>query len=649
MNQRKTLVVVGNGMVGLEFLIQAVKRSLNIRFAIHVFGDEPRPAYDRIRLTECMQGTSPDELVLRSREWYADHGITLETSTRIESIDPDAHQLTTADGRTIVYDSLVLATGSRPFVPGFPGSDLPGVFTYRTIEDITAIQAACTEAKRAVIIGGGLLGLELAKSVQEQGVATTVVEFAPGLMVRQLNPVASGILHDQITGLGMSVHLSTETTAIATCEGDAKLVVDYKDEDTTSDPADLVVIAAGIRPRDDLARAAELTCSPRGGIVVDDQLQTSHPDIYAIGECAIHKGQVYGLAAPGYHMAEILARRLNGGTLSRFTGFDLSTKLKLAGLDVWTIGDYQADGRTVNRRQGSDYRQLVLRQGQLVGATVIGNWSELPLLQDAVARRVDISANQIKRLERGGSLFGDDLDDPTNWPEQALICTCMQVTRGTLTDAIAAGATSIETLSETTSAGTVCGSCKPMLAQLTGSEIPEEALIRRGNRTLLVVAVAAAILAIPFLVTEIPYDTSIEHGSGLDVLWRDSLLKQITGYTTIGISGGAMLLSVRKRMLRIGDYGWWRAIHAVLGMGALAAMVVHTGFRLGANLNLALSLGFLTLAVLGSASGALSALENRIGGRRVRVLRLWWTRAHIAAFWLVVPLVAFHIAKVYGY
>ena len=650
---REQLIVIGNGMVGLEFCVQAVRRSLNIRYHIIVFGEEPVPAYDRIRLTECMDDKDGEELLLRDRSWYADNGITLCSNARVESINTAEQSLRVqthdGDAYTETYQHLVLATGSRPFIPPIDQVADDKIFSYRTLDDIAAIKAACAterQNKKAVIIGGGLLGLELAKAIQEHDVATTVVEFAPGLMLRQLNPVASSILHEQILSLGIQVRIQTSTAAIE-AGTDNRLRVRY--DDGAIDDADLVVFAAGIRPRDELAREAEIRCSPGSGIVINDFLETSAPHVYAIGECAIHDGRVYGLAAPGYHMAEILCKRLNGGARPAFRGFDLSTKLKLAGLDVWTIGDYQADGKTVSYRSGNVYRQLVVRYGRVVGATIIGGFEELALLQDAVARRVELSNSQLQSFQKGGELFRDDLDNPINWPEQAIICTCMQVKRLTLTMACDAGCKTADDLSKETGAGTVCGSCKPLLNQIVGAEIPEEANIAHGNKTLLRFSMLAALLIIPFVCYSIPFDASVEHGSGWDIIWRDGVIKQITGFTTLGISVLALFLSVRKRMLPLGNYGWWRAIHGILGTLSLIVLIAHTGFRLGANLNMALSMSFLGLALIGAGSGALSAMENRIGGSRIRAVRLWWTRAHIAFVWLFIPLVIFHILKVYAY
>jgi nitrite reductase (NADH) large subunit len=644
--QRQSLVVIGNGMVGLEFLIQAVKRQLNIRFAITVFGAEPHPAYDRIQLNSAIEGSSVESLIFKPLSWYAEQSIDLRIDRRVEKIDRESKEIITEAGERCGYDILVLATGSRPYIPAIEGVHDPKILTYRDVHDAQVIQKACTTAKSVVIIGGGLLGLELAKTVREKGITTTIVQSRPGLMMKQLNPVAANMLLKQVQAFDITVRLSTHTQSIA-ARSDNSFELTYKDKET--DQADLVIVTTGIRSHDELAQDAKITCSPGGGIVINDHLQTSDPNIFAIGECANHAGIVYGLAAPGYHMAEMLARRLNGGTLSEFRGFDQSTKLKLAGLDVWTIGEYQGDGTTTSRRDGDNYRQIVVRNGRLVGATVIGAWDELPLLQDGVARRIRLSETQQKRLQKSGSLFNDSMDDPAYWPEQALICTCMNVTRGALTLARDDGCHSVEQLTERTGAGSVCGSCKPILGQLVGQELPLETTIRTGNTWLLWVSIAALIAVVPFLFWEIPFETSIATGPGLDVLWRSTAAKQTTGFVLLGFSLISLILSLRKRVIKMGAYGRWRAVHATLGMIALLALVIHSGMRLGANLNLALSLSFLTLAVLGGLAGILSAIENKIGGVRIRSYRQWWIRVHIAVFWLFIPLVGFHIVKSYGY
>jgi nitrite reductase (NADH) large subunit len=316
----KTLVVVGNGMVAHRLCERLVELDRAARWNVVVFGEEPRPAYDRVHLSAAFAGTRADELQLADAVWYAERSITLHLGDRVVEIDRAARAVTSERGRAVVYDALVLATGSAPFVPPIPGTTLPGVFVYRTIDDVEAIRAWSARAGAAAVIGGGLLGLEAAKAVRDLGLVTHVIEAAPRLMPRQVDARGGDVLRRAVARLGVHVHLGAAPRALlggAAVEGVA--VAD-------ADPirVDMVVISAGIRPRDELARDAGLVVGARGGIVVDPALRTSDPAIFAVGECALANGMVYGLVGPGYAMADALAAHLTGGDAT-FTGADCST------------------------------------------------------------------------------------------------------------------------------------------------------------------------------------------------------------------------------------------------------------------------------------------------------------------------------------
>ena len=420
-------------MVGHEFCYQAAKQGLTVRYQVTVFGDEARPAYDRIRLTDAIAGKDPEELLLHTPSWYEQQGMTLRSDCKVETIHRDSKTVTLADGSTLGYDKLILATGSHPYIPPIPGADLPKVFSYRDLDDAERIKQATSNGQRVTIIGGGLLGLELAKTLGDRGCAVHILERSPGVMIRQLNVVAAGMLKDRLEELGLTVSLNTSCHRI-TAHDDGSLQCELNTQQTLD--TDVIVIATGIRSRDGLAKAAEINCSISGGVVIDDTCSSSDPNIFAIGECANHRGTVYGLAAPGYQMASVVAKRLAGFHKERFTGSDLTTKLKLAGVDVWTIGEYQADGDVSSYRVGETYRQLVSRNGHLVGATLLGPCDDLALIQDAIARNLRFTVQQYRKFIKTGTLF-DQQEDPSVWPEQAIICTCMQVTRGTITKACA--------------------------------------------------------------------------------------------------------------------------------------------------------------------------------------------------------------------
>jgi nitrite reductase (NADH) large subunit len=322
MDAQPRLVVIGNGMVGQRFL-EALDPAAG--YAITVLAEEPRTAYDRVQLSTLFSGRSALDLSLAPAGFFESAHIALRLGERATAIDRRARRVHTHQNCEYAYDKLVLATGSSPFVPPIPGCDRAGCHVYRTIEDLDAIRASACGAASGVVIGGGLLGLEAAKALTDLGLATHVVEFAPRLMALQVDDGGGAMLRRRIAALGVSVHTGKDTRAIRAGVR-ARHALEFGDSETLE--ADVVVFSAGIRPRDELARAAGLEIGARGGVLIDDACRSSDPDIHAIGECALWGGRIFGLVSPGYRMAEVAAAQLSGTTGARFTGADLSTKLR---------------------------------------------------------------------------------------------------------------------------------------------------------------------------------------------------------------------------------------------------------------------------------------------------------------------------------
>ncbi|MDX1453812.1 MAG: FAD-dependent oxidoreductase, partial [Oleiphilaceae bacterium] len=322
------IVVVGNGMVGHHFVDQLLASETNA--SITVLGGETRPAYDRVHLSEVFAGKQPSDLAMTTREFYEENGVHAHFGDMVTKIERDKKQVITESGRIFSYDKLVLATGSYPFVPPIKGSEHKACLTYRTIDDLGEIKSHAKDSKIGVVVGGGLLGLECANALKNLGLETHVVEFAPGLMGVQLDQGGSAMLRRKIEALDVKVHTQKATTLIDE-SGDATRLRMHFADDTHLD-TDMIVFSAGIRPYDQLARDCDLEVGERGGIVIDYHCRTSDSDIYAIGECALFGGMIYGLVAPGYRMAEAAASQLTGAAKS-FQGADMSTKLKLLGVD----------------------------------------------------------------------------------------------------------------------------------------------------------------------------------------------------------------------------------------------------------------------------------------------------------------------------
>lgn len=642
---RETLVIVGNGMVSYKLCERLLALAGADKFHIVTFGEEKRPAYDRVHLTQFFEGRSPDQLSLASKEWYSQNGIELHLGDPIVAIDREQRTVSSASGREIKYDRLVLATGSRAFVPPIEGRDLPGVFVYRTLDDLEKIKEHAARCKRAAVLGGGLLGLEAAKALHDLGLQTWIVERNTALLTRQLATEAGALLQAHVEKLGLKVCTRSETEKIEAL-GEDRLLQFNTGECLR---VQLVVIAAGIRPRDELATACGLEIAPRGGIRVNDALQSSDPTIYAIGECASHNGVIYGLAAPGYKMADLLAENLLGKR-RKFIGSDQSTRLKLTGIEVSTLGNFQEEGQTLRWQNAGGFRELVVQNGRLIGATAVGEWHEAGRIQELIERRARLWRWQRRRFAETGRIWKNEaLLHISQWPEAALVCNCLSVRRGQLSAACASGCTTVEQLAKRTGASTVCGSCKSLLAELVGA--PALVTPLAGLKTLGVVcAFALALALVIFLVTPIPFAESVQAGlRKLDILWREDFWKQVTGFTLIGLALISLLLSLRKRIKRFtfGEFGHWRAVHAALGVLSLVALVSHTGFRIGHNFNFILMTNFLALAMVGALAGGVTAWERRLSPAGAKRLRAFWTGTHIAMAWPLPVLVVVHILMAY--
>jgi len=458
------LVIVGNGMVGQRLLERLVSNDAISSAQITVIGEEPRAAYDRVRLTSFFSGQSADDLSLVARDFFDRHGIALHLTDRAVSIDRARKQIHTSSGAVHDYDRAVLATGSYPFVPPIPGRDRKGCFVYRTIEDLEAIQLASLQAKTGVVIGGGLLGLEAAKALKDLGLDTHVVEFAPRLMAVQIDEPAGRVLRSRIAELGVGIHTGKNTAEISDGVTRSQKI---RFADSSELETDLVVFSAGIRPRDDLARASGLAVGERGGVVVDSACRTSDPSIYAIGECALWNGKLYGLVAPGYQMANVVAAQLTSQSDASFEGADMSTKLKLMGVDVASLGDAHATtpGARIcsfvdERRQ--IYKKLVISaDGQrLLGGILVGDAEDYGNL-------LQMMHSEAALPERPEQLILPALEGavtpaapgPAALPDSAQVCSCNGVTKGQICAAVDAGSKTLADLKKTTRAASSCGGC----------------------------------------------------------------------------------------------------------------------------------------------------------------------------------------------
>ncbi|WP_355661775.1 nitrite reductase large subunit NirB [Halomonas salifodinae] len=477
MSTQQPLIIIGNGMVGHHLVEQLVERGAHRRYAITVFGEERHLAYDRVHLSEYFGGRDAESLALSTADYYAGHGIELRLNEAVTAIDRDAAEVVTPQGR-YPYDRLVLATGSYPFVPPIPGNDRDGCLVYRTLDDLDAIRAAAENATTGVVVGGGLLGLEAANALRGLNLDTAVVEFAPRLMPMQVDAEGGELLREKIESLGVQVLTERATQRIEDGEAGRHRMV-FQDDKVLE--ADLIVFSAGIRPRDELARDSALEVGERGGVVIDDRCLTSDPAILAVGEVALWNQSIFGLVAPGYQMARAAADTLVADTLEReaetFGGADMSTKLKLLGVDVGSIGDAhgtQHPGARMFRyldQIKQEYRKLVVSADgkQLLGAMLVGDNGYYDTLMQYYANGIELPqdpASLILPSSDGAPALGPDA-----LPDTAMICSCHNVTKGDVCTTIDGGAVDLGAIKGATKASTGCGGCAALLKSVVDHEL----------------------------------------------------------------------------------------------------------------------------------------------------------------------------------
>ena len=467
---REKLVVIGNGMAGMRCVEEVLKRD-PLRYQITVFGAEPHTNYDRIALSSVLAGDKEiDEIVINPLSWYGENEIRLFAGDSVVAIDRTTKTVTSESGRVEPYDRLLLATGSRPIVPPIPGLELPGHCAFRDIADIDQMIDASIWYKRAIVIGGGLLGLEAANGLLKRGMSVAVVHLMDTLMERQLDPVAGGLLRRELDGRGLNFFMNGQTEEIF---GEAR-VEGVRLADGREIPGDLVVMAIGIRPNIDLAKRCDLEINR--GVVVDDGMCTSDPDIFAVGECVEHRGKTYGLVAPLYEMAKVCADRLtkDDAPSSGYAGSVLSTKLKVTGVDLFSAGNFgggeDCSNLTFHDSARQVYKKLVLRDDRLEGVVLYGDVADSGWYFELLRKREDVSAF------RDGLLFGQNIvaamgnapkTSVVDLPDDYQICGCNGVCKSSITDTIAAkGLTTLDEVRSYTKASASCGSCTPLVESL---------------------------------------------------------------------------------------------------------------------------------------------------------------------------------------
>ncbi len=479
MKASKNIVIIGNGMVGHRFIEEMVGADSYENYQLITFCEETELAYDRVGLSSYFAGKTRKDLSLVGDGYYDENGVEIYMGDKAVSVDREAKTVTSEKGKTVNYDTLILATGSYPFVPPIEGRDQDHIHVYRTFDDLEAIKTSAQDSQSGVVLGGGLLGLECANALKNLGLQAHVIEFAPSLMGVQIDEDAGQLLRTKIEELGVQVHTSKNTKLIARGES-TRYQLQFADG-TTLD-TDMVVFSVGIRARDEIGRTCGLNIGERGGIVIDSECRTSDPNIFAIGECATYNDFIYGLVAPGYTMAGVAKDVITGEGDRRFEGADLSTKLKLLGVDVASIGD--SHGRTEGCRSFSFrdeikgvYKKIVISPDgtKLIGGILIGDAEEFGTLQQMMLNEMPLPEDPGTLIlpASDGAPAGIGVDA---LPETANICSCHNVSKGDLITCVENGATTIGEIKTETKAGTGCGGCATMCKQILDCELSKRGI-----------------------------------------------------------------------------------------------------------------------------------------------------------------------------
>jgi len=648
------IVIIGAGPVG----VRAAQQLCQAGRSVIMFNAETVAPYNRVKLTPLLSGEAQVGQIMQSSEFSGPGDVQRYDGVSVIDIDRDQKTVTTSTGREQPYDKLIIAAGSRAFVPRIEGADLTNIFKFRDFGDAEALLARSFAARDVLVIGGGLLGLEAARGLVARGAKVTVVEHEARLMPNQLDTKAAELLKERIEALGITVRTGLRVQAFI----GTNRVEGAKFDTGPDQKFDTVIICTGVRANTQIASGAELAVTR--GIKVDDLMRTSDRDIYAIGECADVDGYVTGLVGPGFEQALVAVEHIVTGTeTTKFKRSLDACKLKVIGVDVFSMGDFASAEQQPNvqsyeyhDKEAQIYRRILLRRGQIVAALGIGDWPDVGKLQALCAKDGVLYPWHTYRFKRSGLVWSESEDSALSLPNDAIICNCTGVTKGAIRNAITLGASTPQELQQATSCSTVCGTCKPLVAELLGQgdASPEPV---RWYKAVTTVSIIAAILAVlSLLAPRIPLADSYSTDELFRSLWFDSLWKQYSGYSLLGLTVIAALIGLRKRisfLSRLGGYDFWRITHLGIGVATALVLVWHTGFRIGSNLNLALMLAFLCVLVFGAIAGLATGREHDLAEKGLssptkpaRSLPLW---VHIIGLWPLPALILFHVLVVYAY
>ncbi|WP_078086043.1 FAD-dependent oxidoreductase [Microbulbifer mangrovi] len=643
-------VVVGAGPVGVRCAERLLENCEDAQVVL--IGAEDEAPYNRVRLSQFLsQELSLHELENPVRIKSAGRLAEFH-NRRISRIDRHARIVYDEDGSPQPYTKLILATGSRPRVPDIPGAHLENIIPFRDLRDARELTRLRDESNTILVAGAGALGLEAAAALKTQKNRVVLLARA-GLLGGKLSTSSENYLKAALTALQVELMSGVQIEAF----NGSNAVSTVKLSSGENLQVDTVVLCTGITPETTLGVDSGLDCAR--GIQVSSYMETSDPDIYAIGECAEYDQQVYQLVRPGFEQADICAQHICAGNEkgipAPYSGSRTDIELKISHIPCALLGNAggAAGGDTAvyryeNRFKGQ-CREIYLNEGRLVGASLIGAWSERSRVSVAINSSERISTEALHRFEQDGYLWTkQEKQGIKQQPDGYLVCQCNGVSKGELCKAIANGKRSLHDLEMETQAGSVCGSCRPIMAELLDTPVPN--LVMRHATSILVISVLSLLLiALAIFLPAPDVSNSVQVNWYLKNLWYDNFWKQVSGYTLLGLCLLTASLSLRKRLKKrnLGHLDHWRYFHSIVGCAALLVLIVHTGFRLGENLNLALMLVFLAATSTGSLVGVFMARNHHWTDLKLREHRKWWSRVHYALLWALPVLIFFHILAVY--
>ncbi len=636
----KDIIVIGAGPVGVKAASELLKRTSDV--TIKLFNGEPSRPYNRAQLSYFLAGDL-DLQAIDNSLFVEDKRLQQFENCRIKTLQTQDKVVIDQHGNSHQYDKLILATGSLVNSPSVLGDDKSGVYRFRSLSDAHDLLERRSQNHNVYVVGSGPLGIETALAMKTQS-NQVYLQVRRNLFARDLDENAKSVLMDYIRSNGVKI---VDSALLEKIRGNGKVsAVTLTGGEELS--IDSVVMCTGISPFKELAVASGIETNQ--GILVDDFMRTNCDDVYAVGECAEHQGVTHGLISPGYEQAEACVSHILDEP-KPFSGKQGELQFKFRSFSSHIMGDVSGDSSEVvvyKNTLKNTYRKLYLQGRKIVGAVLVGEWSESGRIAGAISGSEKLPYNGRARFLKSGNVWSDDEVSILDQPEDYIVCLCKGVTRGEISTCIEKGHRTLTALGEQLEAGVTCGSCQPLLKTMVNEPVAH--LIMRHYKSILWASVISIIVIfLTFLAPKLPFERSVQFGFQFEKIWYGSIYKQTTGYVLLGLVFLSCALSFRKRWkkLKLGNLDDWRYVHTILGLIALFALIVHTGFRLGEGLSFVLMVVFLLATLTGSLVGVFMSRNHHWTDIKLTQYRAWWSRVHYGLLWLLPALLAFHILGSY--